>query len=87
MPDPADRIRTLTPRQAEAVSYTWHGYTLDQIAAAMGCAWDTAKDHLHTAYDRLGLGEAGDRPCANPRVLAAVALYRAIEQSTQGEGP
>lgn len=82
LPPLAARIRSLTPRQAEAVAYTWHGYTIDQIAAAMGCSWDTAKIHLHAAYTRLGLGEASDRTCAHPRVLAAVALYRAVQLAT-----
>lgn len=79
----ADRIRSLSPRQVEAVAWTWHGYTTAEIARAMGCSYDTAHRHLATAYLRLGVcGEGRD----STRVRAAVALFLALRQATKGAG-
>jgi DNA-binding CsgD family transcriptional regulator len=80
----AERIRSLTPRQAEAIAWTWHGYTIAQLAAAMGCSYETARNHLHNGYIRLGIDRDGDDPAGCPRVTAAVALYRAVHLAVDG---
>jgi DNA-binding CsgD family transcriptional regulator len=80
----AARIRALTPRQVEAITWTWHGYTIGQIGAAMGCSYETARNHLHNGYARLGIDRDGRDPSGCPRVTAAVALYRAVHFTAYG---
>lgn len=77
----ADLMRTLTPRQLEALAHTCQGRDRDEMAALMGCAPWTVSQHLKGAYRRLGVDTYAEGRSCVPRVRAAVLLYRAIVQA------
>jgi DNA-binding CsgD family transcriptional regulator len=64
----------LTPREREAVALVAEGLSNRAVAARMGCAEQTTKNHLDTVYAKLGLpANDGEH---NPRVLAVVLWLR-----------
>ena len=52
---PAPAPAALTRRQRQALALLAEGMTNKEIAVAMGCAENTAKNHLVGAYDRIGV--------------------------------
>ena len=52
----SDRLSGLNPREREAAMLLAGGWTTDaEIAARMGCATQTVKNHLHNIYRKLGV--------------------------------
>ncbi len=52
------RSAALTPRQREIVLLLAEGLVPKQIAARLGIAWSTVRQHCHAAYGRLGVVNA-----------------------------
>ena len=75
MPD-----QRLTARERDVLRLIAEGQGNDQIAAALGIATDTVRNHATTLYARLGI----DPFACNPRVVAAVLYTRA--ELGAGEG-
>lgn len=46
---------TLTPRQREVATLAAHGRNARDIGTALGCTLNTARSHLRTIYERLGV--------------------------------
>lgn len=61
----------LLPRQRECLELATAGLTNAEIADRLCVGVETVKTHLHRAYDRLGVQDAG-----NPRVVAAIIFDR-----------
>jgi DNA-binding NarL/FixJ family response regulator len=49
-----DATYGLTKREWDALSFAAEGMNCREVAAEMGIALQTAKNHLHAAYDKLG---------------------------------
>jgi RNA polymerase sigma-70 factor, ECF subfamily len=57
----AELLRTLTPRQRQAVVLRYHAdLSVPQIAQALGCSTGTVKATLHQAVARLGVTAGKD---------------------------
>ncbi|MBV2154363.1 sigma factor-like helix-turn-helix DNA-binding protein [Kitasatospora sp. SUK 42] len=73
----AELLRTLTPREAQALAHLAAGHDLRRTAAALGVTPDTVRGHLHRAMRKLGC----------PTEAAAIALVRTATPTGPGGRP
>jgi DNA-binding NarL/FixJ family response regulator len=68
-----DTGENLTRREREAVTLVAEGLSDRAVAARMGCAPQTTRNHLDNAYAKLRLPSGGGH---SPRVLATLWYLR-----------